>query len=350
MPNSFKSNNTPLLIAGPCSIESEQQLLSVTEMLLQQGVKWIRGGVWKPRTRPGGFEGYGAEALAWISTTRKVFPEARFCCEVANPEHVELCLKHGIDGVWIGSRTVGNPFSISEICESLMGTHLPVLVKNPMNPDIKLWIGAIERVLQTGTESVAAVHRGFSLYNNMGYRNNPLWEVPIELRRLMPELPILCDPSHIAGKRELIGSLMQTALDLLCDGFMVEVHPNPDEALTDKDQQLSPEEFHSLIQHLNFRNDNNDTPVALNILREQIDHIDAQLIELLKQRFSVSKKIAQVKEQNNMTVYQPKRWEEVLEKKISLAKQAGIDPNFIKELYEKVHAESVRVQLEDTEH
>lgn len=345
MPNIFKTNTSPIIIAGPCSIESLSQLRQIAQDLQQNGVMWIRGGVWKPRTRPGGFEGKGEEALQWISSLKKEFPSLRFCTEVAQPEHVEMCLKYGVDSVWIGSRTTGNPFSVGEICNALQNTQLPVLVKNPMTPDINLWIGAIERVLKAGIESVAAVHRGFSLYNNLGYRNNPLWEVPIELKRQLPELPLLCDPSHIGGKRELLPKLMQTAMDLHFDGLMIEVHPSPSSALTDAEQQLSPEEFLTILRKLSFPKESESTPSELHRLREQIDLIDSQLIQLLGERLETSKKIAEVKEQNKMAVYQPKRWEEVLERKLALAQEHGIDPSFVKELYEKIHAESVKVQL-----
>lgn len=345
MHNIFKTNESPIIIAGPCSVESLSQMRQVIQALPHNEVAWIRGGIWKPRTRPGGFEGMGREALQWISDLKREFPSLRFCTEVAQPEHVELCLQHGVDAVWIGSRTTGNPFSVGEICNALQNTHLPVLVKNPMTPDINLWIGAIERVSKAGIESVAAVHRGFSLYNNLGYRNNPLWEVPIELKRQLPDLPLLCDPSHIGGKRELLHQLMQTAMDLHFDGLMIEVHPSPDSALTDADQQLTPEDFFAILKKLSFRKDSESTPFELKHLREQIDLIDAQLIHLLSERLETSKKIAEVKGQNNMAVYQPKRWEEVLERKLALAQEHGIDPSFVKDLYEKIHAESVKVQL-----
>ena len=347
MHNIFKTNTSPLIIAGPCSIESETQLRQIATLLPSEKVQWIRGGVWKPRTRPGGFEGYGEQALQWIAQVKHTLPNVRFCCEVAHPEHVELCLKYGIDGLWIGSRTVGNPFSINEICSALKGTELPILVKNPMNPDVKLWIGAIERVMQAGIRSIAAVHRGFSLFNNMGYRNAPLWEIPIELRRLVPDHPIICAPSHIGGRRELIPNLMQTAIDLHFDGLMVEVHPSPNEALTDNEQQLTPTEFITLLSQLRIHQHEGSKPTELKLLRQQIDIIDKQLMDCLTQRFNISRQIAQVKKENNMAVFQPKRWEEVLERKLTLAREQGLNPEFIKEIYEKIHAESVKVQIDD---
>lgn len=350
MPNLFKTKDTPFVIAGPCSVESLDQLRSTTSALLaSERVSLIRGGVWKPRSRPGGFEGLGEPALQWMAQLKSEMPSARFCCEVAQPEHVELCLQYGIDAVWIGARTTGNPFSVGELCSALKGSRLPVMIKNPLNPDVKLWIGAIERVLQAGTESVAAVHRGFYMYNNYGYRNNPLWEIPIELMRAMPDVPIFCDPSHIGGKRKLLSQLMQTALDLHFDGLMVEVHPSPSCALTDANQQITPNDFLSLLAGLSVHSNTPNAPEALQVLREQIDFIDSQLIHLIGDRLNVAKKIASVKAANDMAVFQPKRWEEVLEKKMQLALEQGIDPEFIKELYEKLHAESVKVQVKQLE-
>lgn len=344
MSNLFKTSTTPLLIAGPCSIESPEMLRQVALALASMKVDWIRGGVWKPRTRPGGFEGHGEEALRWMMDIKKEMPQLRFCCEVARPEHVELCLRYGVDALWLGSRTVGNPFSVGELCASLQGTHIPVLVKNPMTPDVALWQGAIERIERSGIESIAAIHRGFSMFNNLGYRNHPLWEIPMELRRRMPDLPLLCDPSHIGGKDNLVGELMQTALDLHFDGLMVEVHPSPSCALTDSAQQITPELFLSLVANLKVHQDNN--PSELQLLRQQIDSIDSQLLDLLANRLKVSRTIAEVKAENNMAVYQPKRWTEVLQRKLRQAEEMGLDPDFVKELYERIHTESVKVQLQ----
>ena len=349
MDNMFKTKDTPILVAGPCSVESREGLQKVTAALLAapkgQRPLLIRGGVWKPRTRPGGFEGMGEQALRWMSDIRKELTSARFCCEVAQPEHVELCLRYGIDAVWIGSRTTCNPFSVGEICRALEGTGLAVMVKNPLTPDVNLWLGAIERVQQTGITDIAAVHRGFFTYNYMGYRNTPLWEVPIELKRQLPDMPLLCDPSHIGGDRTLLSQLMQTALDLRFDGLMVEVHPNPAQALTDAAQQLTPNELFAMLSTLHSRHDN-ATPDTLKLIRQQIDAIDAQLIRLLGERLDVARRIADVKSENNLSVFQPKRWEEVLQRKLQIAADAGIDPQFIKGVYEKIHAESIRVQLD----
>ena len=348
MDNLFKTKDTPILIAGPCSVESREGLQKVTASLLAlpeaQRPLLIRGGVWKPRTRPGGFEGLGEEALQWMADLRKEHPTARLCCEVARPSHVELCLRYGVDAVWIGSRTTGDPFSVGEICRALDSTTLAVMVKNPLTPDVNLWLGALERVQQAGITDIAAVHRGFFTYNNMGYRNNPLWEVPIELKRLLPDMPLLCDPSHIGGDRTLLPQLMQTALDLHFDGLMVEVHHDPSQALTDAAQQLTPDELHTILSTLHSHHEP-EPPDTLKLLRQQIDAIDAQLIRLLGERLDVARRIADVKAENNMPVFQPKRWEEVLQRKMQIAAEAGINPQFIKSIYEKIHSESIRVQL-----
>lgn len=346
MSNLFNKKGRPYVIAGPCSVESRVQLASVVKALaVNHSVDMIRCGVWKPRTRPGGFEGLGEPALIWIDEQRELFPEARFCCEVARPEHVELCLKHKIDAVWIGARTSGDPFSVGEIAQALQGSGLAVMVKNPLTADVRLWQGAIERIMSSGAESIAAIHRGFYQYNdNSGYRNTPLWEVPIELRRLMPELPIICDPSHIGGDAKYLFPLMQTASDLGANGYMIEVHPNPFEALTDNAQQIVPDQLDVLLKQIVRRcpspSDNSD----LERLRKQIDAVDNALISKLAERMRLSAEIAQIKSESNMTIFQPKRWDEILHKRIEEAHWLGLDEEFVKSLYEKIHAESVRVQ------
>lgn len=347
MSNIFKSSYKPFLVAGPCSIENQRQLQAIVDALLDDGrISMVRGGVWKPRTHPGGFEGLGETALQWMSELKQEHPQLRFCCEAAQPHHVELCLQYGIDAIWIGARTTGDPFSMGELCMALRGCQMPVMVKNPTTPDIQLWIGAIERVMATGNSDIAAIHRGFFTSNNLGYRNNPSWEIPMELKRIMPDLPLLCDPSHIGGHRELIPQLMQTAMDLHFDGLMVEVHTQPEAALTDARQQLSPSMFFAAVDHLILRSADDIQNTNLTLLRQQIDTIDRQILENLKARTDVSRRIAQIKQENNMTVFQPKRWETVLEKDLALARELGLDDRFVKELFEKIHAESVRVQEE----
>lgn len=337
----------PYIVAGPCSVESREQLAEVVQALERvPQVQLIRCGVWKPRTHPGGFEGMGEQALRWIAELKAVHPTVKFCCEVARPEHVELAMCYDMDALWIGARTTANPFIVQEVTEALRGTGMRVLVKNAPSPDVQLWIGALERCRQVGLKELMAVHRGFDLYKNGDYRNRPLWEVPIELRRLEPELPILCDPSHIAGRRDLVASLAQTAMNLGLDGLMVEVHPHPDQALTDAGQQITPAELEQVLKSLEVRQ--TDSTVAdeqLRLLREQIDLLDSEMLRLLAARLEVVGKIAKVKERGNLAVYQPKRWEQLLRQRRQMAEDCGMNPDFVEELFEKVHAESVKVQL-----
>ena len=338
----------PYVIAGPCSVESRRQLEAAVMALkpLPQ-VAMVRCGVWKPRTRPGGFDGLGEEALCWMAELKREDARLRFCCEVARPEHVEQALAYDIDAVWVGARTTANPFLVQELCEALRGTALPVWVKNAPSPDVRLWIGAIERVRGVGLTDVGAIHRGFDVFKNEGFRNAPLWEVPIELRRTMPEVPILCDPSHIAGCREPLQMLSQTAMDLGFDGLMVEAHPCPQEALTDAQQQITPEALQKLLERLTLPQ--TDTVVAddqLRMLREQIDTVDRQMLQLYATRLDLSRQIAQVKAQARLAVFQPKRWDSLLRQRLETAQSLGLSPDFVKEVFEKIHAESVRVQEE----
>ena len=341
----FTISDKPIIITGPCSIESELQLRLVAEPISQDHrISMIRCGVWKPRTRPGGFEGMGEPALKWIASVKKDYPTLPFCCEVARPEHIELCLQYGINAVWVGARTSVNPFLVSELAEALKGTNLAVMVKNPITPDVDLWIGAIERIQQVGISDIAAVHRGFSTYNNFGYRNNPLWEIPIELKRRIPQLPLLCDPSHIGGQRELIAPLSQMALDLHFDGLMIECHPDPDNALTDCQQQITPTELILILDSLKIRSHNEAAPSDLGRLREQLDVIDTQILKLLSQRMKISKDIGAIKHHHNMPIFQPQRWQQVLEHQMKAGKEMGLNEQFIKELTEKIHGESLRQQ------
>lgn len=342
-------SDTPLIVAGPCSIESEQQLRSVAESLCRiGGIDMIRCGVWKPRTHPGGFEGLGEQALQWIEALKSDMPQMRFCCEVAQPNHVECALRHGIDAVWIGARTTGNPFSVGELAQALAGCHIPVLVKNAPSPDVELWIGAIERLMAANIDNIVAVHRGFALYNNDRLRNNPLWEVPIALRQRMPDLPIICDPSHIAGRRELVQQVAAEALAIGFDGLMIECHPDPDNALTDAAQQITPQDLQTILQSLSPRNSLADSAEQLlHGLRLQIDEVDRQLLSLLGHRLDLCREIADIKRANNIAVLQSKRMEQMLQNRMQQAEQQGIDPQFVKDIFEKIHAESVRVQLND---
>ena len=342
----------PYIIAGPCSVESREQLLHVTEQLCKiPRVHLIRGGVWKPRTRPGGFEGLGEPALGWMkeiadSDLRMADGQrVRFCCEVARPEHVQLCLKYGIGTVWIGARTTANPFMVEEICSALRGTQMDVMVKNPMNPDVHLWLGAIERVRQAGIAHISAVHRGFSTYQPSTFRNNPLWELSLELKRQLPDIPLLCDPSHIGGRRDLIPMLVQSAMLLDYDGLMIEVHPTPDTAWTDKSQQITPEALADLLAQLATYRTSINSP-RLELMRKQIDEIDREVLQLLAHRMQLARQIAGEKKQLHMTIFQPQRWETVLDDRLRQAEAAGLNPAFVQELMEKIHGESVRVQME----
>lgn len=304
----------------------------------------IRLGVWKPRTRPGGFEGMGESALKWVASLKKDWPELRFCCEVARPEHIDLCLHYGVDAVWIGARTSVNPFLVGELSEALRGTTLPVMVKNPVTPDISLWLGAIERLQQAGVEDIAAVHRGFSTYNNFGYRNNPLWDIPIELKRRMPNVPLLCDPSHIGGQRRLVAPLSQMALDLHFDGLMIECHDDPDNALTDSGQQITPNSLFDLLDNLKLRTYDEAGPSNLKRMRDQLDVIDAEILRLLSQRMKISGEIGLIKKRYNMPLYQPARWQQVLDRQLKAAQELGLDEDFVREITEKIHGESLRQQ------
>lgn len=343
----------PYLVAGPCSIESREQLArSFATLSAIPQVAMIRCGVWKPRTRPGGFEGRGEEALLWLQEIRSAAGNRRrdipCCCEVARPAHVELALRYGMEAVWIGARTTANPFMVQELTEALRGSVVSVLVKNAPTPDVHLWIGAIERCRQVGINHIMAVHRGFDQLPKGYYRNSPLWEVPIELRRAMPEIPLLCDPSHIAGKRDPLLSLSQTALDLGFDGLMLEVHPNPVEALTDSRQQITPQELTQLIEHLVLRcTDNVSADEELRLLREEIDDIDHQTLQLLAARQAVARKIAHIKAKGNWTVLQPKRWDTLLHQRMASAHELGMDEDFVRGIYERIHTESIRIQEEE---
>lgn len=336
------------IIAGPCSVESREQLKEVTAALsaLPQ-VSMIRCGVWKPRTRPGGFEGLGEPALQWMKELGKEYG-VRYCCEVARPEHVELCLQYGIHAVWIGARTTTNPFMVGELSETLRGSGIEVLVKNPVCPDVRLWAGAIERLRQANITDITAVHRGFSMYNNQGYRNAPVWEVPLELRHSHPDIPILCDPSHIGGRAELVMPLALAARQLDYDGLMVEVHPHPADAWTDNAQQLDPAALATLLAVWtdDTPTSNTNATQALEPLRAMIDDLDHEILSLLSQRMAVSRRIATVKHDAHLPVYQQARWADVMTDRLHQAEALGLDTGFTKELLEKIHAESVRVQME----
>lgn len=343
----FSITDNPIVIAGPCSVETEAQLAAVVRSIAEiPAVAMVRCGVWKPRTRPGGFEGMGEAALRWIATLKKQYTTIRFCCEVASPEQVSLALRYGIDAMWIGARTTVNPFLVGDIAAALSGSAIPVMVKNPVNPDINLWIGALERLQKNGINDIAAIHRGFSTYNNFGYRNNPLWEIPIEFKRLRPDIPLLCDPSHICGQRNLVAPLAQMALDLHFDGLFIECHPDPDNALTDASQQVTPSQLSSLLHSLVVKRNNDYPPSDLLRFRQQLDSIDTQLLQLLSQRMRISANIGAIKRHHNMAIFQPERWQQVLQQQVEAGQRLGLDPQFVKDITEKIHGESIRLQNE----
>ena len=334
----------PIVIAGPCSAETEEQVMTTATQLASKGCRIFRAGVWKPRTKPGGFEGNGEKALPWM---KRVKDETGMLVttEVATPEHVELALKYGIDILWIGARTSANPFAMQAIADSLKGVDIPVLVKNPVNPDLELWIGAMERINGAGIKRIAAIHRGFSSYDKKIYRNLPMWQIPIELRRRIPELPIICDPSHIGGKRELIAPLCQQAMDLGFDGLIIESHCDPDSAWSDARQQVTPDVLDYILSLLVVR-DQTVTTEGISALRKQIDELDNQLVELLAKRMRVCREIGQYKKEHNMTVLQPTRYGEILEKRGAQGSLCGMSAEFTVRIFEAVHEESVRQQIE----
>ncbi|MFV0420405.1 MAG: chorismate mutase [Dysgonomonas sp.] len=333
----------PMVIAGPCSAETEEQVMSAAKQLAADGIKIMRAGIWKPRTKPGGFEGVGSEGLIWL---KKVKQETGLyvSTEVATQKHVYEALKHGIDLLWIGARTTANPFAVQEIAEALQGVDIPVLVKNPVNPDLELWIGALERLSNVGLTRLGAIHRGFSSYDKKIYRNLPQWHIPIELKRRYPDLPILCDPSHIGGNRDLIQPLSQQAMDLNYDGLIIESHCNPDEAWSDASQQVTPSRLKEILNSLIIREEGQTTE-DLSALRRQIDEIDEQLLELLAKRMRISREIGTFKKEHNMTVVQTERYDEILSKRISQAEKMEMNPEFMRVVLEAIHEESVRQQI-----
>lgn len=333
-------------MAGPCSAENAEQVLAAARELKKIPIHLFRAGVWKPRTRPNSFEGAGEEGLKWIKAAKDEtgLPST---VEVASPLHVELALKYGVDVLWIGARTMVSPFTVQSIADSLSGTDIPVIVKNPVNPDIDLWIGGIERIYNNGITQLAAIHRGFSTYDKSKYRNKPLWEIPLELKRRYPDLPLLCDPSHIGGKRELLLPLAQKALDLNFDGLMIEVHPSPDEALSDAQQQITPQVFSDLLKALIIRKRNAEESVAYSSLEELriiIDKLDEHLLETLSERMSYSEKIGVFKKENDIAIFQPERWNEIVNRVKFLAAEKNLSEDIVLKIFDFIQKESIRKQ------
>jgi chorismate mutase len=334
----------PLVIAGPCSAESEEQVLTTGRALAAQGVKIFRAGIWKPRTKPGGFEGVGMIGLPWLQKL-KAETGMYTAVEVATKAHVEAALAFGVDILWIGARTTANPFAMQEIADTLQGHDLPVLIKNPVNPDVELWVGGIERIYRAGIHKLGVIHRGFSSADKTIYRNVPNWHIAIELRRRFPNLPIICDPSHIGGRRDLIQPLSQQAMDLGFDGLIVESHCNPDEAWSDAKQQVTPDTLKEILSSLVIR-DTVKTTEDLVDLRHQIDEIDDKILEILAKRMRISGEVANYKKEHAMPVLQAGRYDEILTKRSEQGSALGMSPEFVKEVFEAIHAESVRKQIE----
>ena len=335
----------PMLIAGPCSAETEEQVLTTAHALAREGVKIFRAGIWKPRTKPGGFEGVGPEGLQWL---RRVKEETGMytATEVATTAHVEAALAAEVDLFWIGARTAANPFAMQEIADALRGVDIPVLVKNPVSPDLELWIGALERIYNAGIRRLGAIHRGFTWVDRSIYRNHPFWTIPIELQRRIPELPLFCDPSHIGGKRELIAPLSQQAMDLGFDGLIVEAHCSPDAAWSDKAQQVEPATMAFIMRNLILRTMNTTTD-NLNELRHEIDKLDDELIDLLARRMKVSAEIGRYKKAHNMSILQSQRYEEILARRARQAVEMGMDREFMRSVMQAIHEESIRQQQKE---
>jgi len=338
----------PFLISGPCSAETEEQVMETARQLASLNqVSVFRAGIWKPRTRPNSFEGVGIEGLKWL---RQVKQETGMLVgtEVANEKHVYEALKYGIDMLWIGARTSVNPFTVQEISDALNGVDVIVLVKNPINPDIELWMGAIERIARAGITRIGAIHRGFSSYEKTLYRNQPNWQLPIELRRRIPDLPIICDPSHIAGARQFLHEISQKAMDLNFDGLMIESHIDPAKALSDAAQQLTPNDLKELLSRLILRNASTDDPKLLDVLgelRQQIDIYDDHLLDLMEKRMKVAETIGRYKKENNITILQSSRWDEIIKKVIAKGQAKGLSAEIIDTIFKAIHQESINHQM-----
>lgn len=344
----FNTTEKPFLIAGPCSAETEQQIIDIGKSLKSVPVNLFRAGVWKPRTKPGSFEGVGEEALRWLCEFKKKYA-IPVTVEVAEASHVELALKYGINVLWIGARTTVNPFQVQNIAEVLRGVNIPVMVKNPVNPDVDLWEGAIERLERVGINDIAAIHRGFSTYNVASkYRNQPNWPIPIELMRRRPSMSMMCDPSHITGKRELIAGISQKAMDMGYAGLMIETHQTPESAWSDAAQQVTPIDLQHIVDNLIIRASTDPAmseSMGLEYYRNIMDGIDAEIIDLITRRMELSEKIGAIKNDCNMTVYQPERWREIVETRGDRAKELGLSAEFVIAMYELVHNESIKKQL-----
>lgn len=339
-------NKRPLLISGPCSAETREQLIETARQVAATGmVDLLRAGIWKPRTRPGSFEGVGVVGLEWLQEAKQItgLPTT---VEVATGKQVEEALRHNVDVLWIGARTTVNPFSMQEVADALAGANVPVLIKNPVNPDIELWIGAVERIAASGIKNIGLIHRGFSSFGNTIYRNAPMWHLAIEMRRRHPELPMICDPSHICGRRDILFEVSQKAIDLGYDGLMIESHITPDTAWSDAKQQVTPDALSGLLQNISWRRETptEESVSALEGLREKIDQIDDELLQLLSQRMHIADRIGGVKKENNIAILQARRWNEILERAYAKAAALGLSREFVTKYYDAVHLESIAHQ------
>lgn len=336
----------PLVIAGPCSAETEEQVLKIAHELKDSDVSVFRAGIWKPRTRPGGFEGVGEIGLKWLQKA-KAETGLLMATEVANAAHVKLALAHDIDILWIGARTTVNPFAVQEIADALEGTDKIVLVKNPVNPDLALWIGGVERLYKAHIKKLGVIHRGFSTYEKTKYRNIPEWQIPIDLQNRFPDLPLICDPSHITGNRELIQEVSQQALDMNFDGLIIETHIDPDNAWSDAAQQVTPTTLKQIFKDLKVRNESDETGEynsKMNALRSQIDEFDGKILEILGNRMKIADKIGQLKKEKNVAILQNKRWNEILGKMILVGEEKGLSNDFVMHLFKAIHQESINHQ------
>lgn len=337
----------PLVIAGPCSAETEEQVLQTAQELKLSGrVDMLRAGIWKPRTRPGNFEGVGAAGLPWLQKARQL-TGLPFAVEVATPRQLEEALAHGTDLVWIGARTTANPFSVQEIADALQGVSVPVLVKNPVNPDPELWTGAVERILKAGTQQVGIVHRGFSSYGNTDFRNPPMWELALGMKRRFPDLPFLVDPSHICGNRHLLQEVIQNAIDLDYDGILIESHTDPDNAWSDALQQVTPQRLQAMLEKIVWRQEavlSGQVHEQLEQLRRQIDRLDDEILQVLHHRMKISEQIGLYKKEHDITILQTERWNAILERVCRNGEKAGLSKEFITKYFDAIHMESIKHQ------
>jgi chorismate mutase len=343
----FTNLPNPLLIAGPCSAETEQQVLETARHIKDiKNIIFFRSGLWKPRTRPSSFQGVGEKGLPWLKRVKDEYG-IKIITEVASPYHLEKVLEYNFDAIWIGARTTANPFAVQEIAEALKGVDIPVFIKNPINPDLELWIGAIERINKAGIKKIAAIHRGFSNYEKTRYRNLPQWQIPIDLKTYIPQISLLCDPSHISGNSDYIYELSQEAMDLDFDGLMIETHINPKEALSDANQQITPAQLKQILSSLIIRKpetDNYSTIQQIEELRKKIDILDDHLLTTLEQRMKLVRKIGELKNKNGITILQSERWKNILSKALEKGKRKGLDATFINKLFKLIHQEAITIQ------